>query len=158
MSLMKDFKRSHYCGSLNAQLDGQEVTLMGWVDTRRDHGNLVFVDLRDREGLVQVVLNPSIAEMESSKDFRNEFVVLVQGVVKKRPEGMVNKKIKSGEVEVEAKTCQILSRAEAAPIQVDDEKVSEIMRLKYRYLDIRSNKLQKIFELDTKLCKLFEIT
>lgn len=139
---MKDYKRSHYCGNLNAKLDGQMVTIMGWVDTRRDHGNLVFVDLRDREGLVQVVLNPSVAGMESSKDFRNEYVVLIQGTVKKRPEGMVNKKILTGEIEIEASTCHILSKAEAAPIQVDDEKVSETMRLKYRYLDIRSTKLQ----------------
>lgn len=142
VNTLKDYKRSHYCGRLNAELADQEVTLMGWVDTRRDHGNLVFVDLRDREGVVQVVLNPSEEATKSAKDFRNEYVVALKGIVRKRPEGMVNKKIGTGDIEVEATSCQILSEAQALPIQVDDDKVTETMRLKYRYLDLRSQTLQ----------------
>ncbi len=140
---LKRFKRTHYCGDLNAKHVDQTVTLMGWVDTRRDHGNLVFVDLRDRAGLIQVVLNPSTASTATSKDFRNEYVVAITGVVRKRPDGMINKKISSGEVEVEALDCEILSEAQATPIQINDDKVSEVLRLKYRYLDLRSKQLQK---------------
>ena len=142
VNTLKTYKRSHYCGQLNVELVDQEVTLMGWVDTRRDHGNLVFVDLRDREGLVQVVLNPSEEATKAAKDFRNEYVVALKGIVKKRPEGMINKKIPTGEVEIEATSCEILSEAQALPIQVDDDKVTETMRLKYRYLDLRSKNLQ----------------
>lgn len=109
-------KRSHYCGSLNASQDGQTVTLMGWVNTRRDHGGLIFVDLRDREGYVQVVLNPNESLMSSAKDFRNEFVVSITGLVQKRPEGMVNKKISTGEIEVVAQSCEVLSEAQTLPL------------------------------------------
>lgn len=136
-------KRSHYCGSLNASQDGQTVTLMGWVNTRRDHGGLIFVDLRDREGYVQVVLNPNESLMSSAKDFRNEFVVSITGLVQKRPEGMVNKKISTGEIEVVAQSCEVLSEAQTPPFAIDDDKVGENLRLKYRYLDLRTSKLQK---------------
>lgn len=135
-------KRTHYCGKVDKTLVGQKVVLMGWVETRRDHGSLVFIDLRDREGIVQVVLDPKKAEISSAKDLRGEFVLAVEGVVKARPEGMVNAKIKTGTVEIEALQCEILNEAATPPFQIDDENVGETLRLKYRYLDLRSPRLQ----------------
>ncbi len=139
---LKELKRTHYCSDLNIKHDGQKVVLMGWVDNRRDHGGLVFVDLRDRTGLVQVVLNPNETATQASKDFRNEYVVAIHGNVRKRPQGMANSKLPTGEIEVEAIRCEILSEAQTVPFQIGDEKVSESLRLKYRYLDLRSTKLQ----------------
>jgi aspartyl-tRNA synthetase len=141
MKFVSELKRSNYCGLLRATHAGQEVVLMGWADTRRDHGGLVFVDLRDREGLVQVVLDPNKASMASAKDIRNEFVIAVRGTVRQRPEGMTNKKLETGGVEVEAIELEILSEAATPPFQIDDDNVSENLRLKYRYLDIRSSRL-----------------
>jgi aspartyl-tRNA synthetase len=143
MAFLKTLKRTHYCGALRASHAGQTVVLMGWVNSRRDHGGLVFVDLRDREGIVQIVMNPNEAATAAAKDVRGEFVVAVQGLVRPRPGGMANKKIPTGEVEVEVKTCEVLSEAATPPFVVDDPKVSEILRLKYRYLDLRSPRLQK---------------
>ncbi|MCB0410940.1 MAG: aspartate--tRNA ligase, partial [Bdellovibrionales bacterium] len=154
MNYLNDYKRSHYCGELNSQLIGQEITLMGWVDTRRDHGNLVFVDLRDREGQVQVVLNPSLEATQAAKNFRNEYVVALKGIVRQRPEGMVNKKMRTGEIEVEATSCVILSEAKPTPIQVNDDKVTETLRLKYRYLDLRSTQLQSNLILRSKISQI----
>lgn len=142
MQFVRDLKRSHYCGSMSRNEIGKEVVLMGWVDSRRDHGSLVFIDLRDREGLVQVVLDPNKKESTSSKDFRAEYVVAVHGIVRARPQGMVNNKIKTGEVEIEATRCEILSEAQTPPFQVSDKNVNEITRLKYRYLDLRTPRLQ----------------
>jgi len=141
MKFVKDLKRTDYCGNLNSKLVGQKVVLMGWVDSRRDHGSLVFIDLRDREGVVQVVLDPNKPETASSKHLRGEYVLAVEGVVKLRPEGMKNAKIKTGEVEVEALRCEILNEAAVPPFQVDDKNVNETLRLKYRYLDLRSPRL-----------------
>ncbi len=142
MKFLSEVKRTHYCGSLNASHAGQTVVLMGWVDTRRDHGGLVFVDLRDREGIVQVVLNPAQANTSSSKDVRGEYVLAVHGKVNRRPDGMTNKKMKTGEIEVVADTCEILSRAETPPFGIHDHDVNENLRLQYRYLDLRSPRLQ----------------
>lgn len=147
MAFVSKIKRTHYCGELNASHDGQDVVLMGWVDGRRDHGGLVFIDLRDREGIVQVVLNPNDEKMKVSKDFRNEFVVALKGKVRRRPEGMQNTKLATGAVEVEASVADILSQAKPLPFQISDENVSEMLRLKYRYLDLRSNRLQKNLKL-----------
>lgn len=134
-------KRTHYAGALRANNAGSEVVLMGWIDGRRDHGGLVFVDLRDREGTVQVVLDPGKPAMAAAKDIRGEFVVALRGSVRKRPEGMTNKKLASGEVEVEAIELEVLSEAATPPFQINDENVGENLRLKYRYLDIRSQRL-----------------
>lgn len=142
MKFLKDLKRTHYCGQLTKAQDGQSVTLMGWVDSRRDHGGLVFIDLRDREGIIQVVLDPNNNETSVCKSFRSEYVVALKGIVKLRPSGMINKQITTGEVEVHAEKCEILSEAQTPPFQTDDDKVSENLRLKYRYLDIRSKRLQ----------------
>lgn len=143
MENLNQKKRTYYCGDVRALHAGQTVVLKGWVNNRRDHGSLIFIDLRDRAGLVQVVLDPKQANTSSSKDFRNEFVVVIEGVVQKRPEGMINSKISTGEVEIQATACQILNESATPPFQIDDENVSENLRLKYRYLDLRSPRLQK---------------
>jgi aspartyl-tRNA synthetase len=141
MKFVSELKRTTYCGLLRGSDAGKTVNLMGWVDTRRDHGGLVFVDLRDREGLVQVVLDPNTAAMASAKDIRNEYVIAIRGVVQARPEGMANKKLPTGEVEVVAGQMEILSEAKTPPFAIGDENVHENLRLKYRYLDIRSPRL-----------------
>lgn len=154
MKFVKEQKRTNYCGELSIKNVGQTVTLMGWVDSRRDHGSLVFIDLRDREGIVQVVLDPNKKETLSSKDFRGEYVVALQGVVKARPEGMKNSKIKTGEIEVEATICEILNQAATPPFRPEDENVNEVLRLKYRYLDLRSPRLQNHMIVRHKVAQL----
>lgn len=143
MKFVKDLKRSHYAGDLNKAHVGQTVTVMGWVNTRRDHGSLVFVDLRDRTGLLQVVIDPKIESNSTIKEIRSEYVLALQGVVRARPEGMINSKLSSGEVEVEVQRCEVLNPSAVPPFQIDDENVSENLRLKYRYLDLRSLRMQK---------------
>ena len=143
MKFVRDLKRTNYCGSLRAEHAGKDVNLMGWVDTRRDHGGLIFLDLRDREGLVQVVLDPNQTGMEMAKEIRGEYVIGIRGSVRLRPSGMENKKLNSVQVEVVAQVCEILAEAKTPPFQVNDEAVSEILRLKYRYLEFRSERLQK---------------
>ncbi|HRO67098.1 MAG TPA: aspartate--tRNA ligase, partial [Pseudobdellovibrionaceae bacterium] len=143
MKFVKDLKRTDYCGQVSQTLVGQKVVVMGWVDTRRDHGSLVFIDLRDREGIVQVVLDPNKADTSCAKDLRGEYVLAVEGVVRARPDGMVNAKLKTGAVEIEAVRAEILNVAATPPFQVDDENVNEMLRLKYRYLDLRSPRLQQ---------------
>lgn len=142
MKFVKDLKRTHYCGQISEKNVNQKVVIMGWVDTRRDHGSLVFIDLRDREGLVQVVIDPKKDLCTSAKDFGREFVVAVEGVVKARPEGMINAKLSTGKIEIEAVRCEILNTAATPPFQIDDDNVGESLRLKYRYLDLRSPRLQ----------------
>ncbi len=142
MKFVSQIKRTHYCGQVNASHAGQDIVVMGWADTRRDHGGLVFVDLRDREGIVQVVLNPANASTSVAKDIRSEFVIAVKGRVQKRPQGMTNTKMKTGEIEVVAESCEILSKAETPPFGITDKDVNENLRLQYRYLDLRSPRLQ----------------
>lgn len=141
MKFVSELKRTTYCGLLRASNADQDVNLMGWVSTRRDHGGLVFIDLRDREGLVQIVLDPNAENLSHASDLRNEFVIAVRGLVRLRPEGMQNQKLATGAVEVVVSQMEILSEAKTPPFQIDDESVSENLRLKYRYLDIRSKKL-----------------
>lgn len=143
MKFVKELKRTHYCGELNKTHAGKNVVLMGWVDTRRDHGSLVFIDLRDREGLVQIVIDPKKEANSQAKDLRQEFVVAVEGKVNLRPEGMKNAKLKTGEIEIEVTRCEILNESAVPPFQISDENVGETLRLKYRYLDLRSQKIQK---------------
>jgi len=139
-------KRTHYCGDLNASNTGEEVILMGWVHRRRDHGGVIFIDLRDREGLAQVVFNPDIdtdCHKEAHK-IRNEFVLAVRGMVQRRPEGMENPELKTGEIEVMAHELEILSEAKTPPFVLNENiDVSENVRLKYRYLDLRRPEMQK---------------
>lgn len=142
MKFVKDLKRTDYCGNLSAKRVGQKVVVMGWVDSRRDHGSLVFIDLRDREGVVQVVLDPNKTETACAKDLRGEYVLAVEGVVRGRPEGMINQKLRTGEIEIEAVRAEILNAAATPPFVIDDPNVNEMLRLKYRYLDLRSPRLQ----------------
>jgi len=130
------------CGELGSHADGQTVVVMGWVHSRRDHGGLIFCDLRDRTGLVQLTFNPSEPNLEFAKKLRGEFVVAVRARVAKRPEGSENKNLTTGEVELHVIDGEILSEAKTPPFLVDDENVNENLRLKYRYLDLRSEKLQ----------------
>jgi len=154
MKFVSEKKRTHYCGHLNQTLVGQKVVLMGWVNTRRDHGSLVFIDLRDREGVVQVVLDPKNPATAAAKDLRGEYVLALEGLVKARPEGMINSRLKTGQVEVEGLTCEILNEAQTLPFQLDDESVGEMLRLKYRYLDLRSPRLQSQILLRHKVLQL----
>ncbi len=129
--------RSHYCGQVNEKLVGQEVTVAGWVHRRRDHGGVIFVDLRDREGLLQIVFDPdNQAQFSEAEKLRNEFVVKVRGLVRERPAGTANANLGSGKVELLARELVTLNRSEPLPFQLD-EHVSEEVRLKYRYLDLR---------------------
>jgi aspartyl-tRNA synthetase len=129
--------RTHYCGQVNEALVGQAVAVAGWVHRRRDHGGVIFVDLRDREGLVQIVCNPDAAEVfGNAEKLRNEYVVRVEGKVRERPAGTVNSNLASGRVEIVAASVEIINRADPLPFQLD-EQVSEEVRLRYRYLDLR---------------------
>ncbi|HKZ72565.1 MAG TPA: aspartate--tRNA ligase [Steroidobacteraceae bacterium] len=129
--------RSHYCGQVNETLTGQDVTVAGWVHRRRDHGGIIFVDLRDREGLLQVVFDPDAAGVfATAEKLRNEFVIRVTGRVRERPAGSANANLPSGRVELLAREVELLNRSEPLPFQLD-ENVNEEMRLKYRYLDLR---------------------
>ncbi len=129
--------RSHYCGQVNESLVGQEVTVAGWVHRRRDHGGVIFVDVRDREGLLQVVFDPDLqATFAEAEKLRNEFVVRVTGKVRERPAGTTNANLASGKVELLGKQLELLNRSEPLPFQLD-ENVSEEVRLKYRYIDLR---------------------
>ena len=129
--------RTHYCGLVTATLIGQQVTVAGWVQRRRDHGGVIFVDLRDREGLVQVVCNPDAPVVfADAEKLRNEFVVRITGTVRERPAGTANANLATGQVEIVASAVEILNRADPLPFQLD-EQVSEEVRLRYRYLDLR---------------------
>ena len=135
--------RTHYCGQVTASLIGQKVTVAGWVHRRRDHGGVIFVDVRDREGLVQVVCNPDAAEVfASAEKLRNEFVVSITGTVRARPAGTINAHLSTGEVEIVASAVEILNRADPLPFQLD-EQVSEEVRLRYRYLDLRREQMSQ---------------
>ncbi len=129
--------RTHYCGFVDEKLSGQEVTVAGWVHRRRDHGGVIFVDLRDREGLLQVVFDPDAAEMfKDAERLRSEFVIRVKGLVRARPGATANSNLRSGKVELLARELEVLNKSEPLPFQLDDD-VSEEVRLKYRYLDLR---------------------
>ena len=135
--------RSHYCGHVNESLLGQTVTVAGWVQRRRDHGGVIFIDLRDRDGLVQVVCDPDAPELFTiAESLRNEFVVSITGLVRARPAGTANANLASGKVEMLARRIDLLNRSEPLPFQLD-EQVSEEVRLKYRYLDLRRDVMAK---------------
>ena len=132
-------KRTHSCGALRAGDAGKEVRLAGWVSGRRDHGGVIFIDLRDREGITQVVFNPSLYPQvaEVAHTLRSEFVVAITGKVTPRPEGTKNTALGTGEVEVVATELQILNPSETPPFPLDEEGVNEDLRLRYRYLVLR---------------------
>lgn len=135
--------RTHYCGQINESLITEPVTLYGWAHRRRDHGGLIFIDLRDREGWVQIVCNPENSDaFMIAKDVRNEYVLRIQGVVRHRPEGTINEKIKSGRVEVLINNIVILNSAEPTPFRIDEyTEINEETRLHYRYLDLRREEM-----------------
>ena len=145
--------RSHYCGQVNEQLLGREVTVAGWVHRRRDHGGVIFVDLRDREGLLQIVFNPDAAEVFAEAErLRNEYVVSVTGTVRERPAGTVNPNLASGKVELIARRIELLNRSEPLPFQLD-EQVGEEVRLRYRYLDLRREVMSQRLRLRHRLTR-----
>ncbi len=135
--------RSHLANSVTEALEGQTVQLCGWVNRRRDHGGVIFIDLRDHTGFVQVVVDPDTADaFAKAEHIRNECVLQIQGRVRLRPEGTANANIASGKIEVLAKDLQVLSMAEPIPFQLDEKHLSEEVRLKYRYLDLRRDAMQ----------------
>ena len=146
--------RTEYCGLTDTRFLGQTVTLFGWAHRRRDHGGVIFIDLRDREGLVQVVSDPDRKETFATADrVRNEFVLRVTGIVRRRPEGTVNPGLRSGEIEVLAHELEILNPAATPPFMMDDETLSEEVRLRYRYLDLRREPMQKALKMRHRAAK-----
>ena len=156
IDLLGDLKRTNYCGDLKKKDANREVTLMGWVQRRRDLGGLIFVELRDRQGMVQVVFNPEVSPEahEKAQFLRGEYVVGVKGTVVVRPEGTANPRINTGEIEVIAKELKILNVSKTPPFLVEDEEeVAENTRLKYRYLDLRRPELQRNLILRHRVAK-----
>ena len=136
--------RTNYCGLIDRKYLGQTISICGWVHRRRDHGGVIFIDLRDREGLVQVVCDPDRAEtFQIANSLRNEFVVRIEGKVRERPAGTVNSNLVSGEIEVLATGMEVLNASQTPPFMMDDEQLSENVRLQYRFLDLRRPQMQK---------------
>ncbi|UMT79762.1 aspartate--tRNA ligase [Staphylococcus roterodami] len=144
-------KRTTYCGLVTEAFLGQEITLKGWVNNRRDLGGLIFVDLRDREGIVQIVFNPAFSEeaLKIAETVRSEYVVEVKGTVTKRDAETVNPKIKTGQVEVQVSNIKVINKSETPPFSINEENVNvdENIRLKYRYLDLRRQELAQTFKM-----------
>ena len=144
--------RSHYCGQVTESLIGETVDVCGWVHRRRDHGGVIFIDLRDREGLLQVVFDPDTAEIFAQAErLRNEFVIKVSGRVRQRPEGTTNANLPTGQIEVLAKGLEVLNKAETPPFMLDDDTVGEDVRLKYRYVDLRRPAMQRNLRLRARI-------
>ncbi|HAS8491480.1 TPA: aspartate--tRNA ligase [Vibrio vulnificus] len=147
--------RTHYCGHLNKSLAGQTVELCGWVNRRRDLGGLIFIDMRDREGIVQVVVDPDMADAYAvASQLRNEFCIKLTGEVRTRPESQVNKEMATGEVEILAKGLEIINRSDVLPLDFN-QKNSEEQRLKYRYLDLRRPEMSDRIKLRAKASSFF---
>ena len=141
-------KRTDYCGRIDRQFLTQTVTVCGWVHRRRDHGGVIFIDLRDREGLVQIVCDPDrAATFAFAEKLRHEFVIGVTGLVRPRPEGTVNPDLASGEIEILAHEIEIFNIAQTPPFQLDDENLSETVRLQHRVIDLRRPQMQKNLQL-----------
>ena len=144
--------RTHFCGELNKKNLNQEVTLCGWVNRRRDHGGVIFLDLRDKKGLAQIVINPETSDtFKLAESVRNEFVLKITGNVISRASEMINKKIPTGEIEVLASEIKILNTSKPIPFQLDSLETSEEVRLKYRYLDLRRDEMQKRLRLRSRV-------
>ncbi|MEP6605804.1 MAG: aspartate--tRNA ligase, partial [Nitrosospira sp.] len=144
--------RTGYCGLIDAKYLNQTVTLYGWVHRRRDHGGVIFVDLRDREGLVQIVCDPdNVTAFQSAEKIRNEFVLKIIGIVRYRPSGTVNPNLVSGEIEILVQSIEILNTSLTPPFLMDDENLSEAVRLEHRYLDLRRPQMQANLRLRYKV-------
>ena len=136
--------RTHYCGEINESLIDEVIEVSGWVHRRRDHGGVIFLDMRDREGMVQVVFDPDIPDVFAlAERVRSEYVLRITGKVRHRPEGTINENLHSGKVEVLGKTLEILNASETPPFQIDDDNISEEHRLRYRYIDLRRPEMLK---------------
>ncbi|MFT4606599.1 MAG: aspartyl-tRNA synthetase [Gammaproteobacteria bacterium] len=143
--------RTHYCGELNQEHIGQEISVCGWVNRRRDHGGVIFIDLRDKKGVLQVVVDPDDADLFSNAEsVRNEFVLKISGLVRARPEGTTNKDMPTGEIEVLAMNLEILNSSETPPFQLDDD-VHDDIRQKYRYIDLRRPEMQYRMQLRARV-------
>ncbi len=152
-----EWKRTRKCGEVSTDSIGEEVRLNGWVQRRRDHGGLVFIDLRDRWGVVQIVVDPKTAPAAhgAAETVRNEYVLSVQGKVRRRPEGTENPKLKTGEIEIATDHIYILNPSKTPPFPISNEMdVDELVRLKYRYLDLRRPVMQDKLVLRHKMIKL----
>ena len=148
--------RTHYCGQLNVNQLGQTVTLCGWAHRRRDHGGVIFIDLRDREGIAQVVCDPDRADMFAiAESVRNEFVLKITGRVRRRPEGTENKNMHSGEIEILCHEIEVLNASITPPFQLDDDNLSENVRLTHRVVDLRRPQMQKNMMLRYKTARAF---
>ena len=146
--------RTHYCGELNSSHIDQEIELCGWVHRRRDHGGVIFLDLRDRTGLAQIVFDPDRAEPFSIADLiRNEFVIKITGKVRNRPEGTINTDLTTGEIEILGYSIEVLNKSKTPPIQIDDEHVHDDIKLRYRYIDLRRPLMQKNLQLRSRVVK-----
>ena len=146
--------RTHYSGALNASHIGQEVELCGWVHRRRDHGGVIFVDLRDREGLVQVVYDPDLPEVfTTAEQIRSEYVLRIGGLVRRRPAGTENPHLATGEIEILGKALEVLNRADTPPFQLDEDEISEELRLRFRYLDLRRPVMRDRLMLRTRVVR-----
>ena len=148
--------RTHYCGQINEQHIDQTITLCGWAHRRRDHGDVIFIDLRDREGLVQVVYEPKNKDALATADrVRSEYVLKVTGKVRRRPAGLENPHLATGKIEVDGSSLEILNRSETPPFMLDDETVTEENRLRFRYLDLRRPPMQQNLKLRTSVARYF---
>ncbi len=155
--MTQKFKRTHHCGALSDGQVGNTVTLCGWIHTRRDHGGLIFIDLWDKYGLTQVVLNPQIDQLahQEAQALRNNFVIAVTGKVRARPDDMINTKLATGKIEVYVDDLEILNKSETPPFQGwDDQDVSEVLRLKHRYLDLRNATLLRNLKLRDQITRV----
>ncbi|MGE4273511.1 MAG: aspartate--tRNA ligase [Desulfitobacterium sp.] len=152
MTLLSDRTEA---GSLRRSHAGEVIHLLGWVQRRRDHGGVIFVDLRDRSGFVQVVFNPDMPEFSAAERIRSEYVVSIRGKVRLRPEGSANPNLETGEIEVVAESLEILNGAKTPPFYIqDDVDVDEMVRLKYRYLDLRRPEMQKVFKIRHRVTQI----
>ncbi len=148
--------RTHYCGLLNTDQLDQTVSICGWAHRRRDHGGVIFIDLRDREGLAQVVCNPDVAEMfKIAESVRSEYVLRITGLVRRRPEGSANPNMVSGEIEIVCQAIEVLNTAVTPPFQLDDDNLSENVRLTHRVIDLRRPQMQKNMMLRYKVAMAF---
>ena len=146
--------RTHYCGELNKSYENKEVVLCGWAHRRRDHGGVIFIDLRDKEGLAQIVIDPDTPDAFSiAEKIRSEFVLKITCKVRLRPEGTINSNLPSGEIEMLASEVEILNESLTPPFMIDDDKISEAIRLEYRFIDLRREVMQKNLKLRNETSK-----
>ena len=147
--------RTHYCGAVSADDIGKTITICGWAHRRRDHGGVIFIDLRDREGMMQVVIDPDTpAAFKLAEEVRSEFVLKIEGLVRARPAGTENPNMPTGMVEMLTRDLEVLNASLTPPFQIDDDNINENIRLQYRYLDLRREPMQKNLKLRYRVSKI----